>query len=136
MFGFGQRSAEAYSQVGLETSVQTADPYRLILLLFEGARDAILLARSAMEQKQIEARGLAISKAIDIITNGLKASLDQEQGGDLAGQLADLYEYMTIRLLHANLKNDKAVLEEVLLLLEEIHSAWREIPPEERHLPL
>lgn len=88
-----------------------------------------------MEQKQIEARGMAISKAIDIITNGLKASLDQEQGGELASQLSDLYEYMTIRLLHANLKNDKSILDEVLELLEEIHSAWRQIPPEERHIP-
>lgn len=135
MFGFGQRSAEAYSQVGLETSVQTADPYRLILLLFEGARDAITLARTALDNKQIEARGLAISKAIDIITNGLKASLDVEQGGNLAQQLADLYEYMTLRLLHANLRNDRAALDEVLALLEEIHSAWREIPSDARQLP-
>lgn len=135
MFGFGQRSAGAYSQVGLETSVQTADPYKLVLLLFEGARDAILLARSAMENKQIEARGSAISKAIDIITNGLKASLDLEQGGELAEQLASLYEYMTVRLLHANMKNDKSILDEVLELLEEIHSAWRQIPAEERHIP-
>jgi flagellar protein FliS len=135
VFGFGQRSANAYSQIGVETSVQTADPFKLILLLFEGARDAILIARSAMEANQIEARGTAISKAIDIITNGLKASLDLEQGGALAEQLSGLYEYMTIRLLHANMKNDKSVLDEVLMLLEEIHSAWREIPPEERHLP-
>jgi flagellar protein FliS len=135
VFGFGQRSANAYSQIGVETSVQTADPFKLILLLFEGARDAILIARSAMEANQIEARGTAISKAIDIITNGLKASLDLEQGGALAEQLSGLYEYMTIRLLHANMNNDKTVLDEVLMLLEEIHSAWREIPPEERHLP-
>lgn len=132
MFGFGQRSADAYSQVGLETSVQAADPHKLVLLLFEGARDAIMIARSAMEENQIEARGSAISKAIDIITNGLKASLDVEQGGSLAEQLAGLYEYMTVRLLHANMKNDKSILDEVLMLLEEIHSAWRQIPPEER----
>lgn len=134
MFGFGQRSADAYSQVGIETSVQAADPYKLVLLLFEGARDAIMIARSAMEENQIQARGTAISKAIDIITNGLKASLDLEQGGPLAEQLAGLYEYMTVRLLHANLKNDKSILEEVQMLLEEIHSAWRQIPPEDRHL--
>ncbi len=135
MFGFGQRSADAYSQVGLETSVQTADPYELILLLFEGARNAVLLARSAMESNQIETRGSEISRAIDIITNGLKASLDLKQGGELSEQLASLYEYMTIRLLHANMKNDKSILDEVLELLEEIHSAWRQIPAEKRHLP-
>jgi flagellar protein FliS len=135
VFGFGQRSADAYSQVGLETSVQTADPYELILLLFEGARNAVLLARSAMETNQIETRGSEISRAIDIITNGLKASLDLKQGGELSEQLASLYEYMTIRLLHANMKNDKSILDEVLELLEEIHSAWRQIPAEKRHLP-
>ena len=110
-------------------AVEVAEPYRLILLLFEGAQAAIGAARSAIQQQQIAAKGESISKAIDIISNGLKASLDEEKGGDLAGRLGSLYDYMVLRLLQANLKNDDKALEEVSSLISELHSAWREISP-------
>ena len=72
------------------------------------------------------------SKAIDIINCGLKASLDKSSGGDLAEKLDALYEYMSLRLIHANVKNDQAALDEVAHLLNEIRSAWveiAEVPP-------
>jgi flagellin-specific chaperone FliS len=83
-----------------------------------------------MQQEKIAARkGEAISKAIDIIGNGLKVSLDLEQGGELAERLDALYDYLVLRLLRANLDNDLRALEEVAALLEEVHGAWREIAP-------
>ena len=66
---------------------------------------------------------------IGIINNGLKISLDHEKGGDIAARLDALYDYMVARLLQANIRNDAKALEEVSGLLEEIHSAWREIAP-------
>ncbi len=129
MFGSPRTPTAAYASVGLETSVSTADPHKLILLLFEGAKAAILSARMNMELGNTAEKGRLISNAIDIITNGLKASLDFEQGGDLSVKLAALYDYMAQRLLWANLKNDSAALDEVLQLLGEIHSAWSEIAP-------
>ena len=83
-----------------------------------------------MEQNRIAARGESISKAIDIICNGLKASLDLEKESEIAGRLEALYDYMVLRLLRANLKSDLKALEEVSELLETIHSAWREITPD------
>lgn len=129
MFGSTRSPAAAYASVGVETSVATADPHKLILLLFEGAKAAILSARMNMELGNVAEKGLLISNAIDIITNGLKASLDFEKGGDLSLKLAALYDYMAQRLLWANLKNDAAALDEVMRLLGEIHSAWAEIAP-------
>lgn len=117
----------AYATVGVETSVESASPHKLILLLFEGAKAAILAAKLQMSNGEIAAKGASISKAIDIINNGLKASLDLEAGGSLALQLQALYEYMSDRLLFANLKNEPAALDEVLGLLAQIHSAWEEI---------
>jgi flagellar protein FliS len=72
-------------------------------LLFAGAQAAIGKARGAMQQQQIAAKGEAISKAIDIIANGLKLSLDVEKGGELAERLDALYDYLVLRLLRANL---------------------------------
>lgn len=119
--------SQAYKTVALETSVSTADPHRLILLLFEGARAAISNARYAMEHSQSEQKGGFIAKAADIIGNGLRVALDHEQGGDLAIKLDALYDYMIRRLTHANVRNDVQALLEVDALLGEIHTAWQEI---------
>ena len=132
MFGNARNAISAYQKVGIDAAIEVADPYRLILLLFAGAQTAISKARAAMQQQQIAAKGEAISKAIDIIGNGLKVSLDLEQGGELAERLYALYDYMVLRLLRANLDNDLRALEEVAALLEEIHGAWREISPQAR----
>lgn len=127
---FGTRSpAATYAQVGLESAVRSADPHRLILLLFEGASTAMSMAKLHMQNNQIAERGANISKAIDIIANGLRASLNIEEGGELAERLAALYDYIVQRLLWANMKTDIAALDECMSLLGEIHSAWAEIAP-------
>lgn len=119
--------ASAYARVGLETSMHEANPHKLILMLFDGAIFSLASASNHMRTSNVAEKGLAISKAIDIITNGLQASLDFEAGGELAERLGALYEYMTNRLLHANLKNDAAALKEVSGLLSELRGAWEEI---------
>ena len=130
MFGTFNKPIAAYRDVGVTSSVSTADPHQLIMLLFDGAQAALAIAKGAMTQNAIADKGNAISKAIDIIDNGLKACLDLERGQDLAERLYALYDYMVNRLLVANLKNDLAALEEVMRLLGEIQSAWAEIRPQ------
>ena len=132
MLGSQRDAISAYREVSVDAAVEAADPHGLILLLFSGAQAAIGSARVAMQQDQIAVKGESISKAIDIISNGLKASLDLEKGGELAARLQALYDYMVLRLLQANLKNNLKVLEEVSELLETIHSAWREIAPDQQ----
>lgn len=129
MFGMTHNPTAAYAQVSLESVVITADPHGLILLLFEGATAAMSLARLHMEQNDIAQRGTNISKAIDIISNGLKASLDLKTSGEIAAQLDALYEYVIQRLLWANMRKDPAALDEAIFLLGEIQSAWTEIAP-------
>lgn len=131
MFGNARNAISAYQKVSVDAAVEVADPHSLILLLFSGAQAALGSARAAMQQNQIATKGASISKAIDIISNGLKASLDLENGGGIAIQLNSLYDYMVFRLLNANMKNDLKALEEVSALLEEIHSAWRAISRQE-----
>jgi flagellar protein FliS len=117
----------AYGDVGIGAAVSAASPHQLILLLFEGASQAIVVARAGIETGDIPKKGAAVTKAIDIILNGLRASLNLEEGGDLAQNLYALYDYMARRLLYANLHNDKAALDEVQNLLNEIHGAWVDI---------
>ncbi len=131
MFGsFGSHSnrASAYAKVGVETGISTADPHQLILMLFDGALLQLRTASVALEKQDFAAKGTAISKAIEIIVNGLKVSLDVEAGGELAERLSALYDYMSERLLHANLKNSRPTLDEVSGLLASLREAWAGMP--------
>lgn len=127
MFSSLNNPLKAYQDVGLEITVASASPHKLILMLFEGANEAINRAKVGIEQNDTPKKGLAISKAIDIILNGLQSSINREDGGKLSEDLYALYDYMGRRLLHANAQNDIAALNEVSSLLGEIHSAWQEI---------
>jgi flagellar protein FliS len=129
MFGMMHNPAESYAKVGIDAAVETSDPHRLIMMLFDGAIAAISQARIHMEAGNIAKKGASISKAIDLITNGLRASLDMEAGGQLAERLAALYDYMSHRLLFANLKNSAAALDEVSELLNGLRDAWAQIAP-------
>jgi flagellar protein FliS len=129
MFGSAHRGASAYATVGVETGVVAASPHKLIVMLFEGALASLALALQHLKSEKIniEAKGAAISKAIDIIESGLRASLDLNVGGEIAANLDNLYVYMGNRLLIANLKNDPNAIEEVRRLLSELKSAWEAI---------
>lgn len=125
----------AYAKVEMDTGVAAADQHKLILLLYQGALLAISSARNQMLRKDTAAKGKSISHAILIIDEGLRSSLDINAGGDLAQNLAALYEYMSKRLLVANLKNDIAALDEVSRLLSELKQAWEDIRPAAQPAP-
>lgn len=122
-------ATNAYAKIGLESSVTTADPHKLIAMLYQGALLAIASAKNGIMHKDIPAKGAAISKAIAIIGEGLNASLDKSVGGVLAQNLSALYDYMVLRLVTANLKNDMAALDEVARLLADLKGAWESIRP-------
>ncbi len=127
MFSSYSNRASAYSKVGVETGVSSANPHKLILMLYDGALVSIRSGALAMENKDTPTKGAAISKAINIISNGLKVSLDLNAGGDLAARLDALYDYMVDRLLYANLHNNAAALDEVASLLGSLREAWEGI---------
>ncbi|MGZ8228763.1 MAG: flagellar export chaperone FliS [Burkholderiales bacterium] len=123
------RAISAYVRTGIETAVPEADPHRLIVMLFEGALAAIAEARMKLMGGDVPGRGKAISKAISIVQDGLRASLDSQKGGELAQQLGALYEYITMRLLHANVHARQDALDEAAHLISELHAAWTAIAP-------
>jgi flagellar protein FliS len=127
MFGTMKNGASAYANVGVETGVLAASPHKLIVMLFDGAMVAVGSAMRQMEANEIAAKGKSISKAITIIENGLRASLDLNAGGEIAANLDALYDYMCARLLSANRDNDLSMLQEVNRLLGELKGAWEAI---------
>ena len=127
MFGSSPRGANAYAKVGLETGVVAASPHKLIVMLFDGALTAVRAAIVHMQAREIEKKGLAISKAINIVQNGLRASLDKTAGGQIAESLDSLYDYICNRLVTANLTNQPEILKEVIALLADLKGAWDSI---------
>lgn len=124
MFSQGHAGASAYARVGVETGVMGANPHRLILMLYQGARKAIAQARMHLQQGNIGPRGEAIGKAVDIVASGLQAALNKEAGGEIAERLDALYSYMTRQLLLANLESSDEMLVEVDRLLGTLEEAW------------
>ncbi|WP_026289548.1 flagellar export chaperone FliS [Thioalkalivibrio sp. AKL12] len=132
MYGPGMnRGVNQYRQSGALAEAQVAEPYRLIQMLFEGALERIAVAKGAMQQGNVALKGEKIGKAIDIV-EALRAVLDHKHSPELSGNLDALYEYMSRRLLEANVQNDPAALDEVSSLIREIKAGWDDIPPQER----
>jgi flagellar protein FliS len=90
----------------------------------QGSRDRIAQAKSHLRRGEISAKGEQISRAIALI-DGLRASLDEGEGGQIAQNLENLYVYMIRRLLTANLNDDEAALDEVANLMTELQDAWK-----------
>ncbi|QKN81331.1 flagellar export chaperone FliS [Scandinavium goeteborgense] len=124
---YGAKGTQAYAKIGVESAVMSASQQQLVTLLFDGALSALVRARLFMQDNNLEGKGLSLSKAINIIENGLKVGLDEESGDDLTQNLIALYAYMVRRLLQANLRNEVSAVEEVEALLRDIADAWKEV---------
>ncbi|GME30696.1 MULTISPECIES: flagellar export chaperone FliS [unclassified Pantoea] len=124
---YSATGTKAYAKIGVESAVMSASQQQLVVMLFDGALSALIRARLFMQDGNIEGKGNSISKAINIIEAGLKEGLAENRGDELADNLLDLYNYMTRRLLQANLHNDVAAVEEVEGLLRSIADAWKEV---------
>lgn len=124
----GQRASNMYNRVGVETDVLQASPHRLVQLLLDGANDAMTQSLGAIRAGNVEAKGRALSKAVRILDEGLKAALNPS-AGNLALDLRDLYAYMSMRLTYANLHSDIAAVEECQRLMQPIREAWASIAP-------
>lgn len=125
------QAAQHYSSVKVQTNVTDASPHRLIQMLFEGALERIAQAKGAMLQHQIARKGELIGKAVAIV-GGLQGSLNDKEGGELAANLDNLYDYVIRRLSQANYENNTEMLDECARLLGDIKSAWDAIADQVR----
>lgn len=124
---YSASGTKAYAKIGVESAVMSASNDQLITLLFDGALSALVRARLFLQEGNIVKKGESLSKAINIIDNGLKLGLDESTEDELTQNLLGLYRYMVHRLLRANIDNDPQGIEEVEALLRNIADAWKEV---------
>ncbi|BDN33142.1 flagellar export chaperone FliS [Escherichia coli] len=123
---YAAKGTQAYAQIGVESAVMSASQQQLVTMLFDGVLSALVRARLFMQDNNQQGKGVSLSKAINIIENGLRVSLDEESKDELTQNLIALYSYMVRRLLQANLRNDVSAVEEVETLMRNIANAWKE----------
>ena len=124
---YSPRAANAYQRINVETSMHTIDKHQLVSLLYEGVLNAIATARGAMARGDVLGKCNAISKALRILEEGLSTALDRVDGGELAQNLGDLYDYCMHSLIQANARNDDALMEQVMRLIEPVATGWTQI---------
>ncbi len=115
-----QTAARAY----LKTQVNTTSQGDILILLYEGALKYLTQAKEKIAARDYAAKGILISRALDILTE-LQSSLNAQKGGELADNLQRLYFYCSRRLLVANLKMDTDIIDEVIRILGGLSEAFR-----------
>ena len=108
-----------------KTAVSTASKEQILLMLYQAAIKNTKKAIEAIEQKNLAKKGEYIGKMQDIIVE-LSNSLDFEVGGDVAKELASLYDYILYSSTQANIKIDKTHLEGCLKVLNTLYDGWTE----------
>ncbi|GAB1482376.1 flagellar export chaperone FliS [Treponema sp.] len=117
-----------------ETRIRTASQGQLIVMLYDEAVKQLdlgldILAKETPGKKDpslIEKLNIALVKAQEIVTE-LMASLDFEQGGEIARNLFSLYNWFNRELLQANVARDAERIKAVRTMMDELRSAWNEI---------
>jgi flagellar protein FliS len=116
-----------YGKIKDDTQTMYASPHQLMLMLFDGALEAMSLTIAAIQNKNFELRSKQNTRSITII-NGMRECLDMEAGGELADNLYSLYQYMTQELFRASVKNDDETIRNIQTMLKDIRGSWEKIP--------
>ena len=113
------QAAESLQQLGDNVS-----PHQLISFLLAGTLERVAQAKNCIEQDNQEEKEILIGKIVAII-NGLRNSLNFNEGGDIAVNLEDLYAYMVEKISDAQDDRDEiAVLDEIASLIGQVKSGW------------
>lgn len=107
-----------------QNSYTTASPGELTLMLYNGCLKFLTKAKIAIDGKNIQDKNTNIQKAQAIIAE-LMSTLNMDI--EISKQMLPLYEYMNRRLIEANIKNDTAIIDEVIGLTTEFRDTWKQV---------
>lgn len=118
-------SQEIASQY-LAKQIQSASPAQQVVMLYDGAIRFYLQAQKAIKDGDIEARFNYNQRAGNIISH-LLDTLDHEKGGEVAARLARIYQFILVRQMDIDLKNDPTAVDEIIGHLRQLRSSWEAI---------
>ena len=116
-----------YGKIKDDTQTMFASPHQLVLMLFDGAIEAMSMTIGAIQHNNLELRSKQNTRSITII-NGMRDCLDMQAGSELAENLYSLYQYMAQELFRAGFKNDVDTIRNIQFMLKDIRDSWENIP--------
>ena len=108
-----------------ESSILTAPPERLVVMLYDGARRFLFQAAVAMREGNIEVSNNRLQRA-EAIIDELNNTLDMSVG-EISTRLRALYLFSKRHLMQARIKRNPEMIDEVSSLLDTVGDAWRQI---------
>jgi len=117
---------DAYQETTNEAQAATADPHKLVVMLIEGFLDELERAQGHIQAQRFEHKGRSISKCMDILA-GLDSALDVEQGGEVADNLHNLYEFCALTLYKVSISNETEQLASVFTVMDNLKQGWQQM---------
>ena len=118
------RSHRAYATTQRETSVTYAKPVELVAMVYQRLLDHLHTGKVQMLEGSDSSE--SFTKAIDLITTGLESCLDKEKGGDIAQNLAFIYDWAGKEIIRARLRRDPEMIQGVINAFVPLAEAWME----------
>ena len=118
------RSHRAYAATQRETSVSSAKPVELVAMVYQRLLDHLHTGKIQMAEGSDSSESL--TKAIDLITTGLESCLDKEKGGEIAQNLAFIYDWANKEIIRARLRRDPEMIQGVINAFVPLAEAWLE----------
>ncbi|AGB12791.1 flagellar export chaperone FliS [Vibrio parahaemolyticus] len=114
---------DSYQQVDLDAQAAAANPHQLVIMLIDGLLDEIERIRGHLAAKRLAEKGAGINKCMNILI-GLTSALDDENGGEIAENLRQLYDFCQVELYYASVQNDADRLMNVERVMGNIREGW------------
>ena len=118
------RAHRTYAATQRETSVSSAKPVELVAMVYQRLLDHLHTGKIQMAEGVDSSE--SFTKAIDLITTGLESCLDKEKGGEIAQNLAFIYEWAGKEILRARLRHDPEMIQGVINAFVPLAEAWLE----------
>lgn len=114
---------DSYQQVDLNAQAAAASPHQLVVMLIDGLLNEVERARGHMAAGRLAQKGESINKCMNILV-GLDSALDMENGGEIAENLHQLYDFCQLELFNASVHNDLDKLTNVERVMSNIREGW------------
>ena len=118
------RAHRTYADNQRETSVSSAKPVELVAMVYQRLLDHLQTGKAQMAAGEDSSE--SFTKAIDLITTGLESCLDKEKGGEIAQNLAFIYDWAGKEIIRARLRRDPEMIQGVINAFVPLAEAWME----------
>ncbi|MCH1929371.1 flagellar export chaperone FliS [Shewanella sp. A25] len=114
----------AYRNTAVEAKAAGADVHQLVLMLFDGFLEELERAVGHINGRRLDKKASSTERLLKIL-GGLEASLDRSNGGELAQNMSNLYQYCGQAVLQASLRNDASYLDNVRVVMTNLQEGWK-----------